>query len=252
MFQPKTIHSFRDYTVRIVGEHPVFAGVREEDLTFRRGVAGFFARGHHEPPPGAEILARLVDPEDGEPIVYVDRVSTAGVILVHAGNDLIASVDRDSTAGRIAEQLVGWMLAETARLPGWGCRRERTHDARREEAAGDLRRHRVPAPHPQRAEVPPAHRRDRLPAGSAGCRSEPVRRRHDSGPDAPRAMLERKQQFASTWIRAAPSSRSASSRSRSCRASAGSTAPPTSGGGWTRTPPAASCSSSRSTACSAT
>jgi hypothetical protein len=116
MFQPKTIHSFRDYTVRILGEHPVFAGVREEDLTFRKGVAGFFARGHHEPPPGAEVLLRLVDAEDGEPIVYVDRVSTAGVILVHAGNDLVASVDRDSTAGRIAPQLVRWMLAETAHL----------------------------------------------------------------------------------------------------------------------------------------
>jgi len=114
MFEPKTIRSFHDYTVRIVAEHPVFMGVREEDLTFRRGVAGFFARGHHRPPAGAEVLVRLVDPEDGEPIVYVDRVSTAGVILVHAGNDLIASVDRDSTAGRIAEQLVGWMLAETA------------------------------------------------------------------------------------------------------------------------------------------
>ena len=109
-------------------------GVREEDLTFRRGVAGFFARGHHRPPPGAEILARLVDPEDGEPIVYVDRVSTAGVILVHAGNDLIASVDRDSTAGRIAAQLVGWMLAETAQLARRGAGvslAERPPDARR-------------------------------------------------------------------------------------------------------------------------
>jgi len=116
MFKPKTIASFHDCTVRIVGEHPIFAGVREEDLTFRRGVAGFFARGHHRPPPGGEVLARLVDTKNGEPIVYVDRVSTAGVILVHAGNDLIASTDRASTAGWIAPQLVGWMLAETARL----------------------------------------------------------------------------------------------------------------------------------------
>ena len=114
MFQPKTIRSHHDYTVRLVKQHPVFDGVREDDLTFRKGVAGFFARGHHEPPPGAEILARLVDAEHGEPIVYVDRVSTAGVILVHAGNDLLASVDRDSTAGRIAPRLIRWMLAEAA------------------------------------------------------------------------------------------------------------------------------------------
>ena len=116
LFQPKTIHTHLDYTVRLVKEHPVFEGVREEDLTYRKGVAGFFARGHHEPPPGAEILARLVDAERGEPIVYVDRVSTNGVILVHAGNDLLASVDRDSTAGRVAPQLIRWMLAESAAL----------------------------------------------------------------------------------------------------------------------------------------
>ena len=116
LFQPKTIHTHLDYTVRLVTEHPVFEGVREEELTFRKGVAGFFARGHHQPPRGAEILARLVDAEHGEPIVYVDRVSTNGVILVHAGNDLLASVDRDSTAGRIAPQLIRWMLAESAHL----------------------------------------------------------------------------------------------------------------------------------------
>ncbi|HZO25840.1 MAG TPA: hypothetical protein VFH48_07590 [Chloroflexota bacterium] len=80
MFQPKTIHTYHDYTVHLVKEHPVFEGVREEDLMLRKGVAGFYARGHHEPPPGAEILTRLVDAEHGEPIVYVDRASTRGVI----------------------------------------------------------------------------------------------------------------------------------------------------------------------------
>jgi hypothetical protein len=50
----------------------------------------------------------------------VDRVSTRGVILVHAGNDLLASVDRDSTAGRIAGQMLRWMLAESAGLARMG------------------------------------------------------------------------------------------------------------------------------------
>lgn len=113
MFQPKTIRSHHDCAVSLVAKHPVFEGVRAEDLTFRKGVAGFFARGHHEPPAGAEIIATL---PGGEPIVYVDRVSTRGVILVHAGNDLLASVDRDSTAGRIAGQLLRWMLAEADAL----------------------------------------------------------------------------------------------------------------------------------------
>jgi hypothetical protein len=113
MFQPKTIASYHDYVVRLVVDHPIFAGVLADDLTFRKGVAGFFARGHHEAPAGAEIIAVL--PGD-EPIVYIDRASTRGTILVHAGNDLLASVDRDSTAGRIAGQLLRWMLAEAAGL----------------------------------------------------------------------------------------------------------------------------------------
>lgn len=67
-FVPKGIHSFRDYEVRIANSHPIFAGVRPEDLTYRRGIAGFFARGHHPPPPQSEVLLRLAG---GEPITYL-------------------------------------------------------------------------------------------------------------------------------------------------------------------------------------
>lgn len=105
MFVPKRIRSVTDFAVHLVGSHPLFAGVDENDLTFRRGVAGFFARGHHPPPEGAEILARL---GEDEPIVYVDRNTTNGVILAHSGNDLIGYSD-GGTAGRIVPQLMAWM-----------------------------------------------------------------------------------------------------------------------------------------------
>lgn len=119
-FVPKEIHSFRDYKIRIVVPHPIFEGVREEDLTFRRGVAGFFARGHNPPPEGAEILLELAG---GEPIVYIDRRSTRGVILAHSGNDLLAfGLDRlyddgapQITTSRIAPQLLAWIREEGAR-----------------------------------------------------------------------------------------------------------------------------------------
>ncbi|MCI0687899.1 MAG: hypothetical protein L0Y54_11775, partial [Sporichthyaceae bacterium] len=115
LFVPKTIRSFRAYTVRLVRPHAVFAGVHEDDLTFRRGVAGFFARGHHPPPDGAEIIATLAD---GEPVVYVDRVSSGGTMLVHAGNDLLGYAGGESTAGRIAPQLVDWIRTEQASIRG--------------------------------------------------------------------------------------------------------------------------------------
>lgn len=111
-FVPKKVRSFRDYTVRVVKPHPIFAGVNPEDLTFRRGVAGFFARGHHPPPPEAEVLLALAD---GEPITYLDRSSSEGTILLHSGNDLWGYAGATSTAGRMAPQLLAWIREEGRR-----------------------------------------------------------------------------------------------------------------------------------------
>jgi len=111
MFVPKDIRSFRDYQIHFVTPHPIFAGVDPADLTFRRGVAGFFARGHHPPPPGALVLAAL---PGGEPAVYMDTTSTPGTILVHAGGDLVGYAT-ESTASRLAPQLFAWMRAEGRR-----------------------------------------------------------------------------------------------------------------------------------------
>ncbi|WDH83426.1 hypothetical protein [Paenibacillus urinalis] len=46
MFVPKTIHNHLDYTVTVL-PHPIFEGVLSDDITYNKGVAGFFARGHH-------------------------------------------------------------------------------------------------------------------------------------------------------------------------------------------------------------
>lgn len=105
-FVEEPIGSHEDYRVEQVREHPIFEGVRDEDLTLQKGVAGFFARGHHPPPSGAKPLVRFVD---GEPVVYVDEATTEGTILVHSGNDLVGFGRRDSTAARVPRQLVDWM-----------------------------------------------------------------------------------------------------------------------------------------------
>ena len=84
----------------------MFAGVEARDLTFRRGVAGFFARGHNPPPPGAISLVEL---PGGEPVVYLDQVSSPGRILVHSGYGLLGSAGSQDTAGRVAPQLVKWV-----------------------------------------------------------------------------------------------------------------------------------------------
>jgi hypothetical protein len=109
MFVPKAIHSFRDYFLTVVTPSPIFEGIEIDDLVFRRGVAGFFSRGHHQPPPGAEVILAL---PGGEPAVYVDRVSTAGTILLHAGNDLLGLAGDETTAGRLVPQLLAWLRSE--------------------------------------------------------------------------------------------------------------------------------------------
>lgn len=112
-FVPLDGRSFRDYEVTHVADHPVFAGVDPGDLTRRRGVAGFFARGHHPPPPDATVLTRL---SGGQPSTYVDQHSTAGTILVQASCDLLVfGTGLDSTAARLGPQLLDWITAEAAR-----------------------------------------------------------------------------------------------------------------------------------------
>lgn len=110
-FEPKDVDTAADYAVVEAEPHPVFEGVATDDLTYQRGVAGFFARGHNPPPDGAAVVLRLAD---GEPIVYVDGTTTDGTVFAHSGNDLITLGRRDSTAARVPGQLVSWMRAASA------------------------------------------------------------------------------------------------------------------------------------------
>ncbi|MGH3974335.1 MAG: hypothetical protein ACRDS9_13560, partial [Pseudonocardiaceae bacterium] len=86
-FVPLANRSLAGYRVVEVADHPIFRGKQRDELTFRRGVAGFFARGHHPLPARAEVLTRL---SGGEPATYLDRVSTAGTIVVQATSDLLS------------------------------------------------------------------------------------------------------------------------------------------------------------------
>jgi hypothetical protein len=108
-FVPLPRPSLAAYRVAWLADHPIFAGIEPDDLTFRRGVAGFFARGHHPLPPGAEVLVRL---GGGEPATYIDRTSTRGTIVVHANGDLLGYDGSDNTASRLSGQLIDWARAE--------------------------------------------------------------------------------------------------------------------------------------------
>ncbi|MGQ0575904.1 MAG: hypothetical protein ACT4RN_17115 [Pseudonocardia sp.] len=107
-FVPLARPGLASYRVAEIVPHPIFDGVEPDDLTFRRGVAGFFARGHHPVPDGAEVLLRLAG---GEPATYVDQVSTRGTIVVHASGDLLGLGEHNGTGARVPGQLVAWAEA---------------------------------------------------------------------------------------------------------------------------------------------
>ena len=127
-FVPLANRSLAAYRVVEIADHPIFRGKEPDELTFRRGVAGFFARGHHPVPAGAEVLTRL---SGGEPATYLDRVSTAGTIVVQATSDLL---------GYCGEALLDWIVTESAQRRSAQRRSDQSRsDQSRADAAGRLR-----------------------------------------------------------------------------------------------------------------
>lgn len=85
-FYPLEKRSKEELVIHREIEHPAFAGIDSDFLTFRKGVAGFYGRGTNPPPPGAVVINSV-----GFSHAAVDWVSTrasGGSLFVHSGNDL--------------------------------------------------------------------------------------------------------------------------------------------------------------------
>lgn len=108
-FMPKRLMSHHDYEVtRRIGA-PIFQHVVWEDVLYKRGVAGFFARGYYPVSSNAEILLTF---RSGEVVTFIDRTSTKGTIFVHAGRNLF-DLRFDTTSGvTIYEELIAWLKEE--------------------------------------------------------------------------------------------------------------------------------------------
>lgn len=111
-YQPQSAPGLAGLQVHRGPEHPIFNGVQSEHLTFRRGVAGFYARGCNPPFADAQVLNTLGD--NHLPIDWLLTLPGGGRLLVHAGNDIwMHAQDADSSA-RIAPQLLDWLRAGAA------------------------------------------------------------------------------------------------------------------------------------------
>ncbi len=109
MFQPIQDCTLADLYVHRMADHPVWDGVSEDSLSLRKGVAGFYGRGWHQPPKGAQIVNAL-GPQR-YPLDIIWQVG-AGRVLLHGGNDLwtFGKTGTEIVPGNMAAQLLTWIL----------------------------------------------------------------------------------------------------------------------------------------------
>ncbi|MDG4718794.1 MULTISPECIES: hypothetical protein [Thalassospira] len=88
-FLPRPQRNLTGLKITRLAEHPLFAGVSGEDLTFRRGVAGFWGRGHNAAPEGAVLLNGMDEEPEQAPIDWIWQRPKGGIVISHAGNDFL-------------------------------------------------------------------------------------------------------------------------------------------------------------------
>lgn len=108
---PKKINSYVDYMVKHVPGAPLFQDVEVDDMVFNKGVAGFFARGFYQPPKDAEVCLTFTD---GKVITYIDRHTTNGTIIVHAGRGLLGYKNSNKATDKIRSQTLALLEAEVS------------------------------------------------------------------------------------------------------------------------------------------
>ncbi|MDV3125041.1 hypothetical protein M1247_08990 [Mycobacterium sp. 21AC1] len=98
----------KDLTISLADPHPVWEGVDPADLSFRKGVSGFYARGYADKLPADALITTRIG-RHALPLDYVYPLG-AGQVLVHGGNDLTGYRDDPNTSARMTPQLIDWLV----------------------------------------------------------------------------------------------------------------------------------------------
>lgn len=99
----------RDWVLEICDPHPITRGVTAEDLTARKGVIGFWARGSFDAPSDAVVLTRFAASQ--KPADWLWISPEGGALLVHPGNDIWGYAGDDSSARPLFAQFLDWVRA---------------------------------------------------------------------------------------------------------------------------------------------
>lgn len=108
-FDPVPIRNLEGLTIHRELDHPIFEGIAPADLTYRRGVAGFYGRGSNPPPRGAKVL-HSVGPAH-QPVDWIFERPGGGRLFVHSGNDIFDFLVRPQPLGaEPLRRLLHWLL----------------------------------------------------------------------------------------------------------------------------------------------
>lgn len=103
-----------DGPLEIKKEHPVLEGLRPQDLHWHKGATGWCCHGHFVAPPGAEVL---VTTEIDDPVMYIDRHSTKGIILAASQLDAICHAAHGEKGAKILfDNIIRWAIDESRKL----------------------------------------------------------------------------------------------------------------------------------------
>lgn len=86
-----------------VRAHPVLDGLTAEQL------GANFVHGYNPTPPGAEVVLAL---PDDRAAIYVDRTTTGGTILAHAGINFMNYIVEDTEVREMIPRLIAWINEE--------------------------------------------------------------------------------------------------------------------------------------------
>lgn len=114
LFMPQEIKSHADYVMEPAAEGTFYEGVDMMELTYRKGVSGFYARGSHPVVnKESEIVLQFTD---GTPIVFIDRTATKGTVVAASCRDFLTYATGENSTQLIAPQFLGWLDQELLRL----------------------------------------------------------------------------------------------------------------------------------------
>lgn len=116
LFMPQKITKHSDYFMEPAHDNTFYRNVDMQELTYRKGVSGFYARGSHPiVNKESEVVLRFTD---GTPIAFIDRTATKGTVVASAARDFLTYATGENSTQLIAPQFLAWLDEELLRLKG--------------------------------------------------------------------------------------------------------------------------------------